>query len=284
MPAEPERSGSDPAGELLPRTFKLIVAYDGAAFHGWQRQPDRVTVQGTLEQALERLTEQPVSIVGSSRTDAGVHALGQVASFQMATRLPVAAFERGLNAFLPAEIRVLSASEADSGFHAIGSSRGKRYRYLLADRPLANPFWGSYVWTLPRPLDNTLMHAAGQALVGKHDFASFVTGPVTTQTTVRTIFALEVRRGRGGDTGQCFRLAGADDGDLLVVEVTGDGFLYNMVRTIVGTLVRVGLGQRPTAWVAEVLAARDRRAAGMTAPAQGLFLVEVFLGEPAGDV
>lgn len=280
MPAEPDRSGSDPATGFSPRTFKLIVAYDGAAFHGWQRQPDRVTVQGTLERALERLTDETVVTVGSSRTDAGVHALGQVVSFRLATRLPTVAFERGLNAFLPAEIRVLSASEADPGFHAIGSSRGKRYRYLLTDRPWPHPFWGGYVWTVPRPLDAALMHEAGQALVGRHDFASFVTGPVTTATTVRTIFSLEVRRGRAGDTGQLWGTPGVDPAGLVVVEVAGDGFLYNMVRTIVGTLVRVGLGQRPVAWVSEVLAARDRRAAGMTAPALGLFLVEVMLGAP----
>ncbi len=257
------------------RHFRLLLAYDGTHYHGWQRQPEQTTVQGCLERALERLTGEALSVVGASRTDAGVHALAQLASFSTTARLPAAAYRRGLNALLPGDIRVIEAAETGARFHAIRAARGKRYRYVLADRPLANPFWGRYVWHLPSPLDAAAMHRAAQALVGQHDFASFVTGPPQTNSTVRTIFECTVRRGAAGELGSLWTAEGTPAEGLVVLEVAGDGFLYNMVRTIVGTLREVGLGRRAEDWVRQVLAAQNRTAAGMTAPPQGLVLVAI---------
>lgn len=426
------------------RTLKLVLAYDGTEFAGWQRQPGRRTVQGVLAEALRRLTGEEIEPTGSGRTDAGVHALGQVASFQTRSELAAATIERALNALLPGDLRVLSACDAPPAFHAVRDARRKRYRYLIDDRSPHAPFLRRYVWQVHQPLDAWAMHGAGQVLVGRHDFASFQTAGSPRQSTVRTIFWLSVRRsaagpplgqgravaggtgskggesgaafvsaeqGRGGEGGAgcgsphaeqqvpphqhalasrageggenaavpaaqhtahperpatlrenhseeegggrgelcvpqaeqsqllaaasaaradgaepavhaqqtkpaakpcaahrgagqgggkgkppAFALPGSarsDDGlalagpaavlgcnNLILIEIEADGFLYNMARAIVGTLVEVGRGRRPEGWVAEVLSARDRSRAGRTAPAHGLYLVDVQYDAP----
>lgn len=245
------------------RTFKLTLAYDGTNYSGWQAQPDRVTLQETLEAALLRITGEALRATASGRTDSGVHALGQVVSFRCETHLAPEVICRALNAELPDDMAILSVEVASDDFHAIASARRKRYRYQLADGPVRDVFRRGYAWQLAQRLDETAMHRAAQALVGTHDFKSFETSGSERETSVRTVYELTISRGQGGDAG------------LVTLEIEANGFLYNMVRAIVGTLVEVGRHARDEAWPAAVLAACDRQAAGRTAPPQGLFLVRV---------
>jgi tRNA pseudouridine38-40 synthase len=245
------------------RTIKLTLAYDGTAYTGWQVQSRGRTIQEAIESTLAKITGEPVRVTASGRTDAGVHALGQVVGFRTASRLSPEVLVRALNAELPRDIAVLDAAEAPEAFHATLDAKRKRYRYMIYDGPVRDVFRRQTVWHCPRGLDTEAMHRAAQALCGPHDFSSFETQGSPRKTSVRTIYDVSVRRGIDGDE------------HLVAVEVKADGFLYNMVRTIVGTLVRVGRHLRSESWVAEVLAAADRRAAGPTAPPQGLFLVQV---------
>jgi len=245
------------------RTIKLTLAYDGAAYAGWQVQSQDTSIQQVLEAAIAKITGEPIRVTASGRTDAGVHALGQVVAFRTRTRLAPPVLQRALNAALPRDIAVLDACEAPEGFHATLSAKRKRYRYLIHDGPVRDVFRRGTAWHCPRGLDAEAMHRAAQSLLGTHDFSSFQTQGSPRKTPVRTIYDISVRRGFDGDP------------HLVAVEIEADGFLYNMVRTIVGSLARVGLHARSEGWIAEVLAARDRRAAGATAPPHGLFLVEV---------
>ncbi len=245
------------------RTVRLTLAYDGGAYAGWQVQPGRRTVQGELERAAAKVTGQPVRVLGSGRTDAGVHALGQVASFRTASRLAAAVLRRAIHAELPDDIAVLDAMEAPDGFHPIRDVVRKRYRYVLHDGPVPDVFRRRYAWHYRRRLDAGAMARAGRALEGTHDFASFETSGAARRDSIRTVFELSVARGQAGQS------------DFIAIEIEADGFLYNMVRAMVGTLVEVGRGARPESWVGQVLAAKDRRTAGPTAPPQGLFLVRV---------
>jgi tRNA pseudouridine38-40 synthase len=260
------------------RTFKLILAYDGANYSGWQFQPDRPTVQGTLEAALAKILGRPVRVLASGRTDAGVHALGQVVGFQAETALPLEELQRALNAHLPHDVAVRSLVEAPEGFHPTTHAVRKRYRYVIYDGPVRNVFARQYSWHFRHGrLDEKSMHRAAAALLGTHDFSSFETRGAERQTSVRTIFEISVRRSRAGEGGWQAGLPPGSVGgdDWLIIEVEADGFLYNMVRAIVGTLVEVGRGAKPESFPAEALHAADRRAAGPTAPPQGLFLVRV---------
>jgi tRNA pseudouridine38-40 synthase len=251
------------------RTFRLTLAYDGADFAGWQRQPQRRTVQGELEAALERITQQPTKCTASGRTDAGVHALGQVVSFASPTELSEAVLTKALNAELPDDMLVFEVAHACDGFHALRDAIRKRYRYVIEDGRLRDLFDRKYIWHVYQRLDVEAMRQAAAPLVGTHDFTSYETTGSPRLTTVRTILDLTVERRSGELTNK------------IAVEVEADGFLYNMVRNIVGTLVEVGKGKQPAGWPAEVLALRDRTKAGMTAPAQGLFLVGVEYGAAA---
>lgn len=243
------------------RWLKLTVAYDGGAYAGWQIQPDKPTVQGTFEAAWQRLTQETLRVTAAGRTDAGVHALGQAVGVATETRLPNDDLHRGMNALLPDDIAVVQIEDAREGFHATYDAVGKRYRYCIHNSRSPSVFERQYAWHYPQPLDATAMHAAGQALVGRHDFSSFETAGSERPDSIREIYELVVARGSD-------ELA-----DRISIDVSGDGFLYNMVRTIVGTLVEVGCGKRDIGWPTEVLAARDRRRAGQTAPPHGLFLV-----------
>jgi tRNA pseudouridine38-40 synthase len=241
------------------RNIKLTLCYDGTDFHGWQRQPGLRTVQQVLESALEELTGSPTIVTVSGRTDAGVHALGQVVNFLTASSHSPETFVRALNALVPHDLRVLEAEERPQAFHATLDAQSKRYRYVIDNGPIASPFQLRHSWHVHRPLDEAAMHHGGRLLVGRHDFHSFETDWPNRTSSVRTVLDLAVER----------------SGAFVTIEVEADGFLYNMVRSIAGTLMLVGAGKYPPAWVSEVLAAQSRAAAGPTAPPQGLFLVKI---------
>lgn len=251
------------------RTFKLTLAYDGTDYAGWQTQVDQSTVQSALEAVLERITGESIRTIASGRTDAGVHALGQVVCFQSATRLTEEVLLRAIRAYLPPDVAVKSLEPAVDGFHAIRHAVSKRYRYVIADSSHKSVFERQYVWQYPVALDLLSMSQAATALLGEHDFASFASSGSERKTTVRNVHHLTVERR------VTMTFAGDAQREHLVIEVEANGFLYNMVRNIVGTLVEVGRGVQPVSWVAEVLEKRDRRAAGPTAPAHGLYLVQV---------
>ncbi|HEX3600116.1 MAG TPA: tRNA pseudouridine(38-40) synthase TruA [Lacipirellulaceae bacterium] len=256
------------------RWLKLTVAYDGGAYSGWQFQPDKPTVQGTFEATWQSLTQESLRVTAAGRTDAGVHALGQVVGLVTSTRLTDEDLHRGLNALLPNDIAVVTVETAADNFHATYDAIGKRYRYQIHNARTPSVFSRHFAWHYPQPLDATAMHIAAQALTGRHDFSSFETAGSERPSSIRTIHELTV--------GEFLRNSQLEVSEKLpyvpnhiIIEVAGDGFLYNMVRTIVGTLVEVGVGKRDIDWPAEVLAAQDRRRAGQTAPPHGLFLVSV---------
>ena len=261
-------------------TYKLTLAYDGTRYAGWQLQPKVPTVQGELERALKRITGQEIRVTGSSRTDSGVHAVGQVVGFRLETKMTLDVLHRALNHHLPDQLSVSQIQIAPDDFHAIRHAVRKRYRYILHDGMRRDVFRRQYSWQYWKPLDAVAMHQAAQSLVGTHDFRSFETNWPTRASSVRTIFDLTVRRERLGEFSHWAEqgmlqvpLGDAPESDYIYVEVEADGFLYNMVRTIVGTLLEIGRGAQSVTWAGEVLHAQDRRRAGRTAPPQGLFLL-----------
>jgi tRNA pseudouridine38-40 synthase len=242
-------------------TFRLILEYDGSAFEGWQIQPGgHRTVQGTLEEALAQVTGQRLRVAGSGRTDAGVHARGQVASLRLTSRFDAAGLQRALNGVLPGDVAVVGAAAAADDFHARRDARAKLYRYRIWNAATPSPLRARFSYWLPPALDLEPMRQAARALEGRHDFAAFQTAGSEVATSVRSLSRLEV--------------AGESRGEVELL-VEGDGFLRHMVRNIVGTLVEVGLGRRAPDGMAALLALRDRRRAGPTAPAQGLTLLRV---------
>jgi tRNA pseudouridine38-40 synthase len=242
------------------RTLKLTLAYDGTDYSGWQRQTNALSVQQVLEEAFAPLAGGVApTIAGASRTDAGVHALGQVASVTTAIDLSAVSVQRALNVRLPPDIRVLGVVDATPGFHARFHAVAKSYRYRIVTTPVVSPFDRWFVWHAPEPKRVDLMAAAAARLAGRHDFASFQARGALVRDTARTIHRLDVREARGE----------------IVIDVEGDGFLRHMVRAIAGTLAEVGTGLRPPESIDAILAARDRRAAGATAPASGLTMVGV---------
>ncbi|MFO8048132.1 MAG: tRNA pseudouridine(38-40) synthase TruA [Desulfosudaceae bacterium] len=246
--------------------FKLTIEYDGSGYHGWQRQKGDVTIQETLEEALATMAGQPVKLAGSGRTDAGVHALAQTASFHCQTRLRPENFKNGLNSLLPDDIVVTGCELAPDDFHARYSAVKKTYHYWIFNHPEPTAIWRRYVWHIRQPLNVEAMKQALAMLVGEHDFKSFESSGSPRSSTVRRILEAAVTEKRNS----CLR-----------IEITADGFLRYMVRNIIGTLAEIGRGKRAAATMPTVLAARDRSRAGATAPAGGLFLVKVFY---AGEV
>lgn len=247
------------------RNLKVILSYDGAEFSGWQVQPDARTIQGTLASVIGRITGEKVLPQGSGRTDAGVHALGQVMTFVTESPVPTENFLKAMNDILPPAIRVLQVREVPAEFHARHSARGKTYRYRIYRESICPPFLARYVWHYPYPLDEDGMGRAAALVIGEHDFTSFAAvdpergrddEPVS---NVRTIFSSTWER------------SGAE----LVYTVKGSGFLHHMVRNLVGTFILVGKGTLQVEDVGRILAVRNRSAAGATAPASGLYLVNV---------
>lgn len=257
-------------------TLKLTIAYEGAAYAGWQSQADRPTVQGTLEQAIAKVTGQVTRVQASGRTDAGVHALGQVVRLRTASSLPPQVLCRALNANLPEDIVVLDVAAVGADFHPIRDVVRKRYRYVIYDGPVRNVFLRRYAWHYTRGrLDADAMQRAATTLRGTHDFSSFESSGAERLSSVRTIYDFSVTRGNGAAQGRGGHNDFGSPDNFVTIEVEADGFLYNMVRALVGTLVLVGNGSQPEPWPAQVLAAVDRKAAGPTAPPQGLFLLRV---------
>ena len=241
------------------RILRLVLAYDGTAYAGWQIQPTAATVQGVLTAAARTLLGATTRVTGASRTDAGVHARRQVVSVRTEGTLPAAAVVRALNARLPPDIRVRAAAEAPPGFDARRAARAKRYAYLIDDGPVADPLLRRYAWHVPVRLDAARMRGALAALRGRHDFSAFCAAAGRGTTPVCDIGALHVLRRR----------------ERIAIVVSADRFLHHMVRNIVGSGVVVGRGARDPGWVGDVLASRDRRRAGPTAPAHGLTLLRV---------
>jgi tRNA pseudouridine38-40 synthase len=242
------------------RTIKLVVQYDGSEFVGWQRQGKGVSVQGLIEQALTAIDGGAVTLHGAGRTDAGVHALGQVATARLTSPIEDWQLLRALNAHLPKAIRVTDVTTVPDDFHARFSATGKSYEYRIWNGRTMPPFIRQYAWHVIETLDLQLMQQAAEAIPGEHDFAAFRSARSLNHTTVREITSAGWRRG---------------DEHTLIFEIAGKGFLRYMVRSLVGTLVEVGRGQRPAADMARLLAAPDRTQAGRTAPARGLFLMKV---------
>ena len=242
------------------RTLRLTIEYDGTDFSGWQRQAGQRTVQQCLEEAFAVMTGGPVCVRGAGRTDAGVHADGQVASVEVASRIPALGFMRGLNANLPRDIAVLGVADMPAGFNARWGARGKIYRYLIWNHPVRSPRRARDSWAVYAPLDVHAMREAAMILTGEHDFRAFRAADCERRTTVRLIRRFDVHR----------------DGGIITCEVEGTAFLKNMVRILVGTLVAVGLGKMTDATVRDLLVHGDRTRAGMTAPACGLTLAKVI--------
>lgn len=242
------------------RTLKLTLAYDGTSYVGWQRQENGMSVQQVVEEALQPMCGDEVAVVmGASRTDAGVHALAQVASVRVRFAHEARAVHRALNVNLPPDVRAIDVADAPPGFHAQFDAVGKTYRYRIATARVASPFDRWFVWHMPIPCDVDLMRAAAPALVGHHDFAAFQGRGSAIVDTSRTIRRIEI----------------AQTADEIRIDIDGDGFLRHMVRILVGTLVDIGIGARPFDTIERALAARARPAAGRTAPAAGLTLVRV---------
>jgi tRNA pseudouridine38-40 synthase len=253
------------------RNIKLTLAYDGAKFHGWQIQPGVATIQGSLTDAIRKITQEPVSICGASRTDAGVHALGQVASFKTQSKLMAAELQRAMNALLPAEIRVVSAEEMGSDFHARWQAKEKTYQYRIFRGEVVSPFEHGRVLHYPYPLDEEAMSAAAKCFEGEHDFSSFTASSGSEETDkdrspVREIFRSELER--------------HPEREEIIYVVTGKSFLRYMVRKIVGTLLEVGRGKLQAEDIAGIFEARDRSRSGPTAPPEGLYLVGLKYPEP----
>ncbi|MFM8435931.1 MAG: tRNA pseudouridine(38-40) synthase TruA [Planctomycetia bacterium] len=252
----------------MTRTICLRLAYEGTRYSGWQVQPGRMTVQGTLAEAIRAISGEEILPRGSSRTDAGVHALDQVVAFTSEKDLTAEVWGRALNAKLPPDITVIDAREAGEGFDPVRAAVRKRYRYRIHDAAWRPVLARHLVWRWKSRLDAAAMQAAAGVLVGEHDFTSFESTPSTRLSKVRTIHALEVSRPQVDADA-----AGAE----LWIEVEGNGFLYNMVRIIAGSLVMIGSGRRTRDWLAGVLAARSRPTAGPTAPPEGLVLLATTL-------
>jgi tRNA pseudouridine38-40 synthase len=253
------------------RRFRLTLAYEGTGLVGWQRQAAGTSVQGLVEAALERLDERPVTVTGAGRTDAGVHALGQVASFTLERNIDPATLVRALNFHLPPAVRALEAAVVDAAFHARFDARAKTYRYQLWTAGPLPPFLRRFAWHVPGPLDVAAMNRAAGLLEGTHDFATFQSVGTDLSDTVREMTSSRVQVVPAAGIGGGYPGPGA----LVAYDAEGSGFLRHMVRAIVGTLIDVGLGRSDADGIPDLLASRDRSRAGRTAPAEGLCLVRV---------
>jgi len=246
----------------MKRNIKLVLEYDGTNYHGWQSQigSGLPTIQDVFEHALKKLTSETINVVSSGRTDAGVHALGHVANFKTASRIPAEAWAPALNHLLPNDIRVLLANEVPDDFHARFSARGKIYQYRILNRRCPSALYRNYSWHMSKRLNLKNMRSAAACLVGKHDFSAFRSSECGAKTPVRTLKTLNIKK----------------SGEFVEILLEADAFLMHMARNIVGTLAEVGLNRRPVADVKRILLSCDRSMAGRSAPSCGLYLLKVF--------
>ncbi|MCX7711245.1 MAG: tRNA pseudouridine(38-40) synthase TruA [Clostridia bacterium] len=242
------------------RNIRLTIEYDGTKYHGWQIQSNAVTIQGVLQRAIRGLTGENVTLIGCSRTDVGVHALGHIANFPTESNIPPDRFSFALNRMLPEDIVIKSSEEVSMDFHARFCAKGKTYRYLFYNAQFPSALHRYRAYHVSHNLDVQAMADAGQFFLGTHDFSAFRASGSDTRTSVRTITELQVQR----------------KDDLVEMKITGDGFLYNMVRIIAGTLTEVGAGKLKPEDIPGIIESKKRKLAGRTAPAHGLYLVEVF--------
>lgn len=263
------------------RNIRLTIAYDGTDYVGWQVQPNGLSVQAALTDAIHRLTGETVNLLAAGRTDSGVHAVGQVASFQTASNIPTSKFPAALHHFLPEDIAIRDAAEVSNTFHATYSAVRKHYRYVIFNSRIRHPFLGRYAWRVSQQLDSDAMQAAADNMLGTHDFRCFESHFPNKATSVRTVMQADVSRQQECPLWEAGLLAPPVQrpaADFIWFDVVADGFLYNMVRAMVGTLIKVGLGRWHPDDVSRIIAGQDRSQAGETAPPQGLYLIYVDYG------
>ena len=241
------------------RNIKLTIEYDGKDFNGWQKQPNKLNIQGSIEQAIYQITGEEVELNASGRTDAGVHALGQVANFKTNSNIPIEKFAIAINTKLKRSIRILKAEEVDEKFHSRLSCKRKTYRYIINNSQQGTAIYRNLETNIPYRLDELKMNDAAKYFIGEHDFKAFKASGTSSKSSIRTIYDAKVYR----------------QGDRIYIELTGNGFLYNMVRIISGTLVEVGIGKIQPEEIDKIIQSRDREKAGKTLPPQGLYLVKV---------
>ncbi len=245
----------------MRRNILLKIQYDGSAFHGWQRQPNVITAQGEVERVLSILCNQEIRIIGTSRTDKGVHALGQIANFSGEFSIPTENIARAANKLLNQAVQILEAREVPLEFHSMSYTKNKTYRYEIVNSSYKNPIHRNFVYYVEKPLNVVKMKEASKYILGTHDFKAFqASGGQEVETTVRTVNSIEIFQ----------------DGDRISTEINGDGFLYKMVRNIMGTLIEVGYGKREPQELRDIILSCDRKNAGHTAEPQGLYLKEIF--------
>ncbi len=248
------------------RRIKLVVSYDGSNYCGWQIQPNAPTIEAELDKAIKQLTKEEVHVIGASRTDARVHGLGNVAVFDTESTIPGERFSYALNRYLPEDIQVQKSEEVDKDFHPRHCDTRKTYEYTIMNTEFMQPKKRNYSWHVPAKLDIAQMQKAANYLIGEHDFKSFASVHTQAETTIRTIYDIKVIS--KAETEEKYK------GEI-IIRVTGNGFLYNMVRIIAGTLVGVGKGRYKSDYVKEMLDKKDRTKAGETAPPQGLTLIKI---------
>lgn len=252
------------------RTIKLIIEYDGTNYCGWQTQKNGISIQETIKTAINKMTEEAVTLIGSSRTDAGVHALGQVAHFNTRSPVPPEGFLKGLNSLLPRDIRIVDAQDAPADFHALRDACGKHYRYIVSTDGVPSALYHNHFWHVHQPIDLKTMKRAAKMLVGKHDFSAFKASGSHVKDAVRTIHSVEIRRMGRSMKGIPCPVSG------IVIDVRGDGFVRHMIRNIAGWLLEVGRGHISLDEATRVFKGKKRTEAGVCAPASGLYLMEVF--------
>lgn len=241
------------------RNIKLIIEYDGKGFNGWQKQPDRLNIQGEIEKAIEEITGEKVDLTASGRTDAGVHSLGQTANFKTDSKIPTEKFAKAINSRLKKSIVIKSAEEVDEKFHSRYSVKSKTYRYIINNSENGTAIYRGLEYHVPMKLDYEKMNEAIKYFIGEHDFKAFKASGTSSKSSVRKILDGSVRK----------------EGERVIIEVTGTGFLYNMVRIISGTLLDVGLGKTKPEDIPSIIESKDRTKAGKTLPAHGLYLLQV---------
>ena len=242
------------------RNIKLIIEYDGKGFNGWQKQPDRLNIQGEIEKAIEEITGEKVDLTASGRTDAGVHSLGQTANFKTDSKIPTEKFAKAINSRLKKSIVIKSAEEVDEKFHSRYSVKSKTYRYIINNSENGTAIYRGLEYHVPMKLDYEKMNEAIKYFIGEHDFKAFKASGTSSKSSVRTIYNAEVY----------------EEGDRVFIELTGNGFLYNMVRIIAGTLVDVGIGKIEPNEIPEIIKMQRRENAGKTLPPNGLYLMKVM--------